>query len=41
MSVVQIGAGAAELYADDVAAVLQAALELPVYSSRGSDHTRA
>lgn len=30
MSVVQIGVGAAELYADDVAAVLQAAVELPV-----------
>ena len=30
MSVVQIGVGAAELYADDVAAVLQAAIELPV-----------
>lgn len=30
MSVVQIGVGAAELYADDVAAVLQAAVEQPV-----------
>ncbi len=34
MSVVQIGVGAAELYADDVAAVLQAALELPVQEPR-------
>lgn len=38
MSVVQIGVGAAELYADDVAAVLQAAVELPVRPSGNVDH---
>ena len=37
MSVVQIGVGAAELYADDVAAVLQAAVELPVRPVRSVD----
>ena len=41
MSVVQIGVGAAELYADDVAAVLQAAVELPVTGWKKSQALRS